>query len=267
MTTYKKKTYKKKPSTSRVVKKAVYKAKRQVLVKTIKSVIKRQVETKVNNFAAGFEIATGGIGSNNIQPMTPYNVLGCDIQQGTGQGDRIGNRISTKSLIMRYTILPLPYNVTSNPTPKPQLVRMWFFSQKSSNTLLATNPPNFIQNGDYSTTLSGDLLDMNRVINNDVYNYLGHRTFKVGYQNSAGTGNTPGSQYFANNDFKMFAQGSINLTKMIPKVIKYNDGDDNPNSKLVMMLIQCVNADGSGADPDRDMIRYNYQLTYKYTDA
>lgn len=260
------KALRKKWQPKKTVKKAVAKARRQPLVKLVKRIIKRQAETKISVFQDGFDIGPGTIDANNIQPLTPYNAVGLDISQGDGQADRQGNRITVKSAVMRYTIYPAPYAATTNDTPRPQVVRMWFFSQKSSNTLLVTNPPQFIQTGNSSGTLSGTLLDLNRVLNNDEYTYLGHRTFKLGYSSYNGTGPSAANEYFNNNDFKFFHQGTINLTKWFPKIIKYNDTDDNPNSKLVMMLIQTVHADGSSADPDDKTVLYNYEITLKYMD-
>jgi len=253
-------------SGSKSVKKAVRAARKQPLIKLIKRVINRQAETKIANFQDGFEISNAGIGTNNIQPMTPYALVGLVISQGTGQGDRIGNKITMKSLIMRYTIVPLEYDNITNPIPIPQVVRMWFFSVKNSNTLLTSNPTDFIQNGDTATELSGTIIDMNRIINNDFYTYLGHRTFKIGYANYGGSGTQAAPQSFSNNDFKLYAQGTVNLTKMCPKIIKYDDTDDTPTSRLVMMLVQTVNADGSSGGSTFPRIRYNYELTMKYKD-
>lgn len=253
-------------SGSKSVKKAVRAARRQPLIKLIKRVINRQAETKIANFQDGFEISNANIGTNNIQPLTPYALVGLSIGQGTGQGDRIGNKITMRSLIMRYIIFPLEQDPITNPTPTPQLVRIWFFSQKQSNTLLGANPPRFIQNGDTAASLTGTLIDMNRIINNDEYTYLGHRTFKIGYANYGGTGTNAAAQSFSNNDYKLNHVGTINLTKMCPKIIKFDDTDNTPNSRLVMMLVQCVNADGSASGSTDLRIGYNYDLTMKYKD-
>lgn len=248
------------------VKKAVAVARKQPLVKLIKKVIRRQAETKMANFQDGFEISPANIGVNNIQPLTPYALVGLSIGQGTGQGDRIGNRITVKSLVMRFIIFPLEYDILTNPNPTPQIVRIWFFSQKQSNVLLAANPPRFIQNGDTAASLTGTLIDMNRVINQDEYTYLAHRTYKIGYSNYGGTGTNVAAQSFTNNDYKLNIIGSINLTKLCPKIIKYDDTDNTPNSRLVMMLVQTVNADGSSTGSTDFKIGYNYDLTLKYND-
>ena len=56
------------------------------------------------------------------------------IPQGTGQGDRIGNRIKTKKLMFKRTLVPLPYDGTFNPVPQPVQVKMWIFYDKTNPT-------------------------------------------------------------------------------------------------------------------------------------
>lgn len=267
MTTYKNKRTTMRPKTGKaLVKKAIKDVKTQSLTKFIKQVVTRTEEKKVTIYQNGFTFGGGSLGSN-IFPISPYNVTGLAISQGTGQGDRIGNKIRTNSLIMRYTIFPNAYNATTNPTPIPQNIRLWFFSVKGSNTLLATNPANFIQTGDSSTTLSGTVLDLNRIVNKDLYTYLGHRTHKLGFATYTGTGGNPQFGYSANNDYELNIQGYMNLTKMCPKIIKFNDTDQNPNSTLVQCLIECVNADGTSQTSLLKPCTLNYQLSYTYTDA
>lgn len=255
-------------STKRIVKKAISKAKKHNLTTLIKKVVRRDAETKIAVYQDGFEFGSGTITASNIIPITPYGSPFLDIDQGNGQGDRAGNRIRTKSCVLRYTLYPAPYNAVSNTDPKPMHVRLWFFSVKNNQTLLASNPPNFIQNGDSSTSLTGTLTDLNRIMNNDVYTYLGHRTHKIGTQNVITNTVTSlaNNQYFQNNDFKYNQQGFVNCTKMCPKQIKFNDTDNVPTTKLVMVLWECVNADGSSQGALQLPCFINFQVTFKYTD-
>lgn len=255
-------------SLKKTIKKAVKKAKKQRFTRMVKQVISKQAEHKVVIFQNGFGVSGNTSQfSGQIQPLTPYNSVGLTIAQGTGQGDRIGDRIRTVRCVLRYTLYPNAYHATINPVPTPQNVRIWIFSQKSSNTLLNTNPPNFIQTGDSSTTLNGSILDLNRIMNNDVYTYYGHRTHKLGYAINQASGAATSNAQYANNDYKLNVQGYIDLTRYFPKQIKYNDTDQDPNSKLIMMLVESVNADGSaqttgGVYP----ANMNYQLSYTFTD-
>lgn len=258
---------KKRSSAKKSVKKAVARVRKQPLVKLIKNVIKRQEETKIAVYQDGFNFGGGAINASNIVPLTPFTSPYLSIVQGTGQGDRIGNRIRVKSAIFRYTLYPSPYNAVTNIIPIPQHVRLWFFSVKESNSLLASNPPNFIQNGDSSSSLTGTLTDLNRVMNNDLYTYLGHRTHKIGYAEYFGTGASAANEYFRSNDYKLNVNAQVNLTKMYPKQIKYNDTGTVPSSKLIMVLWESINADGSSPVALGLPCYINFQVTLKYTDA
>lgn len=245
--------------------KAIRQAKAAHMRSFIKKVVDSRNEKKIAVYQTGFPFGGGSLGSN-IFPLTPYTGY-MTIAQGTGQGDRIGDKVRVKSAIMRYTIYPNAYNATSNPTPVPQNIRIWFFSVKNSNTLLTTNPLNFIQTGNSSTTLSGTILDLNRVMNKDLYTYHGHRTHKVGIADFVATpGSTPSYGYYSNNDYKFNIQGFINLTDMFPAVIKWNDTGTVPSSNLVQFLIECVNADGSSQTSLITPCTMNYQVTMTYTD-
>lgn len=263
----------KKTTTARkVVKKAVRKAKTQQLTKFIKRVVQRTEEKKINSFVTTLTnlgaVTNSTFSINNIFPITPYPTVGISITQGVGQGDRVGNRVRVVSSILRYTIFPKPYDSLLNATPQPQDVRLWFFSIKNTNDIPTTNPTDFVQSGSGSQALTGTIRDLNRVMNTDQFTYLGHRTHKVGI---AAWVTTPGlsSNYgaYSNNDYKFNVQGYINLTRMIPKVIKYDDTDTVPTSKACFCLVEAVNADGTSQGVNTYPCTMTYQITMRYTDV
>ena len=47
------------------------------------------------------------------------------ISQGAGQGQRIGNVIRVKKVILKYYLFPMPYDAETLTVPQPQLVRIW----------------------------------------------------------------------------------------------------------------------------------------------
>lgn len=270
MAAFKKRSTRRKPATKKAfVKKAVTKAKTQRLTKFIKRVVARTEEVKhgsdTNIIGLSAYTNTTNL-PNMIIPVTPYAVSGISISQGTGQTDRIGNKIRTKSSWLRGCIYPRVYNATTNPQPQPQEVRVWFFSAKNTNNQLTTLP-NFLQNGNSSGAPVGTILDMTRMVNSDVYIYRGHRTFKVGFSNYGGTGAQLGSQTFNNNDFKYNVKFNINLTKMMPKVIQYNDSDDTPFSRSVFMYWETVDADGQSQAATEIQLEMSYTHSFDYTDV
>lgn len=262
------KRIKKSGKPKRIFKKKAAKPMKKMVRSICKAVTQRQAEKKVTVYQTGFSVS-GNTTTSGLQyyPMTPYGGY-MQIAQGLGQGDRIGNNIRTVKATLKYVIYALPYSAGNNPTPIPQEVRLWFFSQKSSNTLPVTNLADFINTGNSSTSLSGTLLDLNRLVNSDVYTYLGHRTHKVftAQFNSGAAGTTPTASFYGNNDFHFNARGTIDMTPWFPKVIKFNDSNNNPNSRLVVMLAQSINADGSVQAVGTFPTTMNFQITFKYTD-
>lgn len=263
-----KKQYRKRPTTKKAfVKKAVSKAKTQRLTKFIKKVMTRQEEKKTQTSFDIIELGayTGTNMPAQIIPITPYDVSGPIIAQGTGQGDRIGNKIRTVSCWVRGVIYPNPQGA-NNPNPMPQEVRVWFFSVKE-NISQPTSLPYFFQNGNTNSFPVGTLIDLTRMINTESYTYKGHRTYKVGFSNYGATGSQPLQQTFSNNDFKYNIKYNINVTGMIPKVIKFNDTDNNPTTKPVFMFWESVDANGDTQPITETPLQMNYTTTYVYTDV
>lgn len=247
-------------------------------VKLIKQVMTRQEEKKIDLFRTTFTQVGNSTSSvwstNNAFPLSPYTTLGIDIAQGTGQSGRIGNKIRVVSNILRYTIYPNPYNVTNNALPQPQDFRMWFFSNKNSNVLPSTPPTQFFQGDNADQAFTGNIADLNRIVNTDLFTYLGHRTHKVGFAGflpAGGVSVGSSSTYagYANNDYKLNIQGYVDVTKYMPKVIKFDDGTGNntPVSKCIFCIMETVNSDGSTMSTVTYPLQFDYQLTLKYTDA
>lgn len=238
------------------------------VVSICKKTLERQAEKKQANFSAAFLFGSSNNSSfltQQVVPVSPYTGF-ISILQGTSQGSRIGNKLRIVKCTMTGVLTPTAYNVTSNPNPQPQEVRLWFFSQKNENS-----PPSsfstFFQNGGASTNFVGSLTDLNKKVNNDNYTYLMHRTYKLGYSAFVGTpGGVVGSGYFSNNDFALNRRFTIDLTKIMPKVITYNDNTDLPSSKAIWFVIECVNSDGTTMGTAVSPCALYYSLQTIYTD-
>lgn len=191
---------------------------------------------------------------NNIIQLTPSDALGYIYQmvQGTGQQQRIGNQVTPSKVIFRGIMAPNPQNATSNPTPNPVMIRMYIFSTKRNvagqsiadiynicnNTLFA--------NGNSSLGMLGTLYDIITPINTDVITCHMMKTFKLGYESYAGVTNGADSgQTKASNDYKLNHRFSINITKYLTKIWKFNDNAGATTSRQVFAVFQPVNFNGS----------------------
>lgn len=239
-------------------KKAVAKGGNKPLVRLIKRVMGGNLEQKrlTTEFTKNlYHIGgTTNFRDQNIICLTPNDALGSIYQmvQGTSQQTRVGNKVNIKKLIFRGIVAPNPYNVTTNPTPNPFMLRMIIVSTKRNvagqsvadiynicnNTLFA--------NGSSSLGMLGTLYDIITPYNNDVITVHYQKTFKIGYENYSGvTGGADVSQTKASNDYKINARWSLNVAKYVNKVLKFNDNAGGTTSRQVYAVFQPVNFNGS----------------------
>lgn len=232
----------------------------------VKKAVTKMAEKKIFNWHGTFDFGayTSTVLSTFIIPISPYTGV-VAISQGTGQANRIGDRIRTHSCILRGVITPKPWHATTNSSPQPQEVRIWFFSVKGV-VQLPTTLGNFFQAGNSAQTPQGTISDLTRIINTDLYTYRGHRTFKIGTADFAGSGGLVDYQYFANNDFKYNQRFTIDCTHMLSAEYKFSDTTNIPQSST-FFFIEAVNANGSGQATNQLVAQINYEIDYRFTDV
>lgn len=198
-------------------------------------------ETKIVNFPQG-NFAIPGFQSTGFQAtikiLGPSNATGGQyfIAQGTGQGQRIGNKISTVRAILSGAVhINTTYDGTANWNMCPLYVGCYIFrlkgaledSQANAYTVMANS---FFQNGNGQQGFSGRLVDLTKTPNGQTVTLLKKRVFKVGTQfvNSAfGVAS-------ANNANQQYSDGSVgisrmfkmDITKTLQKIIQFNDANN-----------------------------------------
>lgn len=249
---YKKRKYVKKPAVSKVSK--VVRSK--VFKKKVQRIVNSNLETKVVNYRANdknilnvasadwvgtvLNLVPGGTGGNNM----------FTISQGDGQGQRSGNIITPKGLYLRGIVRAAPaYDPVTNYNPCPMYVTMYVARLKQhlsdSSTELETVIDNTVfQNGSSSLGMSGLPNDLLNTFNSDQITLLYKRVFKLGfaeYPSSAGS-NVANNTYqrYMNNDFKVMRMFKINLSKFLPKKMKFNDTTDICTNTRKLWLFFCV---------------------------
>lgn len=259
-------------------KKKVVKSKRRpkVGLATVKSIVKRAIARQIENkgrqyFNTGVNIIpTGDLSAfdGGIFPLHPYTGF-VQIDQGTGQGARIGNSLTTKKVIFKGTLIPAAYNATTNPYPTPLQVKMYLFYDKRFPTYIPTPATNedFFQYNNTSTGFSNDLVDLWRPVNLDSYRVLYTRTFKLGHASVEGQGSLPGNQYNANNDFKMNCNFSVDITKYLIKTVKFDDNNSNTSTRGLFCMFVPVYATGIPINPLYRPAQVQWMVDYNYEDA
>lgn len=265
----------KRPLGGKLPRKVVRRTKKPSMVSLIKKTIHRLAEDKRMNFQGNVYGTTYGgnnWNSNCVIPCSPYPAY-LQNSQGITQNTRIGNKISTRSLWMRGIAYPAAYNATSNPIPCPMEIRMIFVKAKDQPTALLQSGGymnSFFQNGSSASAPSGSLSDVYRQVNKELFTVMGTHSFKLGYAsyNQASGGSIPSSQYFANNDFKLNHRLNINLTKMCPKTVFFNDNTSVATSPLLQCLIfaSYANNENYGPANANTFFKIDYELEYVYED-
>jgi len=246
--------------------KALATAKRHNFKVNVERVMARRVEVKKAQVTANpINVASYSVSDTmNVASMIPYN----NITQGTGQSNRIGNRIRTRSCKFSFVISPNSFSTTLNNPSLPQEVIIYFGVVKNSKAItpVSADFTRLFQNNGTQTAPQGQLLDLTQEINSDYWTIRKICRYKVGTANYAGAGTSPNDQTFANNDFKLNIVRTLDLTSICPKLLIFNDTVAQPTNDGLFMFVQCVPANGSVGSSLRPL-RMEYCIRYSYEDA
>lgn len=241
----------------------------------IRKEIKREVEVKSRQTYYGtvglYGPASAAFNSVNNWVVCPSNTA-CDIQQGTGEGQRIGNQVRTRKLVFSGVFTPLPYSATTNPDPQPMEVKMFFYRERADPAVLPSAPAtDFFQFNNTTNAIPDSLMSQIQVVNTDKYQLLTTRSFKLGYSFSsvaaAASGSVSIGQILPNNDFNLNYKFEVDLTKYLPRIVRYNDNNAEPTSAGVYCLIVPAYADGTAIGTSALPLQLAAVLNYEYEDA
>jgi len=247
-------------------------ARKTTIKKMIKSEISRNLENKTYQFLGnpGVDLvpASSPGFDSSIIPVAPHAAY-LAINQGSGQGGRVGNKIKITKLKLGGVLIPLGYNASTNTQPVPLNVKLWLFYDKEDTqsipSVAASN--DFFQFGSTTIGFSDRLFDHSMPVNKDRYRVLATRTYKIGYASYTGTGSVPTQGNFANNDFKLNQNINIDLTKLVPKNYIFRDNNSTPTTRGLYMMWQPVYANGNAMASTQVVARFSYMLTVEYEDA
>lgn len=240
----------------------------------IKTLIKKEFSRNAENKCAQYygtllnigPVANTAVFANSVIPISPYASY-LSIQQGTSQGQRVGNRIKIKNLTFKGSFVPSAYNATTNPVPRPCNIVMWLFYKYDNPDTLTVPGNDFLQLGGSSQALTGGIIDQTAPINTDSYRVLAKRVFKLGFAAYEGTGITVSQQAFHNNDYKYNCPFSINVTKYLVKNVKFDDNTTSPTTRGLFACFEAVSATGGAMTSAYIPAELSYTLDCSYEDA
>lgn len=247
---------------------------------SVRAAIRKEISRNAEDKDASVLNLSQNLVSSNALGFNTSNVIdvgvstaGVQIFQGTGQGQRVGNKIKIKSIKFQGTLVPLQYG-TNNTVPRPNQVKVWIFYDKENSTTTPTPQADFFQNGNSVNAFQNDLVDMWLPVNTDKYRVLATKTMKLGHasygQSQDNVFPTTGvSPYggFNNNDFKLNCNFSFDLAKLYPKIVDFRDNNGDPSTRGIFALFAYAAADGTQWIPSTIAMNLQYMVSVKYEDV
>jgi len=254
--------------------------------KFVREVVASQEEKKVQEYTVpAFYLAnpvnTTGFTAQNVWELTnsESGSQSIAIAQGTGQGNRIGNKIKITKSLLRIILSPYPYATTYNTNPAPQDVRIVMFKLKGPDRGLTeaatcfSTTGNCFQSNNTSAGLDGTYLDCIRKLNKDVLTVYYDKVVKVGMaaNTDAASGGTAAYGWFANNDYKFNQFLEIDMLKNgYPKQFQYNDTSTSPygyNPLYIAIIPSNCNGGAHANTTNARALYASYQIDVEFTDA
>lgn len=212
-----------------------------------------------------YPAATSFYDSANTIAVSP-NTVSLDIQQGTAQGARVGNEIRIRKLMFNSVFVPLEYNGTTNSIPQPHVVKLVLFYMKGDPTATPAPRTDFFEFNSTSSAITGTLVDMAAPYNKKKYVILAEKIFKLGYSTFTGSGSAPSFGNFSNNDFLLNKIIKWDITKYIPKIVKYQDNVALPVTRGLWCQVLLSPASGNSGAATTLPVEAQYWLDCEYED-
>lgn len=204
----------------------------------------------------------------NMFPMCPYTGL-FSIPIGTTDGTRIGNQIRVRKVTLRYVLRSMPYLAGTNDNPQPVYVQFYLGHVKSAPGALPTalELSTLYQSGSSSYAPVGDLSDLVSVVNDDYWNVKKTWVEKLGTASFTPPGGLATYGYFANNDFQLSVLRSMDITKLCPKVITFNDASGTQQGPNLFLFYQAIATTGGSLPSTQRPAGIDYWIDFEYEDA
>lgn len=239
----------------------------------VRSMLKHYTETKhaMPVYADNIQVLPYGLATAHTFTTLNLNGIFANVNQGTGDGQRIGDKIKVNKLTFKGFI-----NWDSSKIDVigyrhiPVYVKMFVFRRldsldnPSTTTGVSLGESDILMNGPTAGAPNNLLSDFNRLFNKDVYRIFKVKQFKLG---TSAVGDTPDTSGQWNNDFKFSQRFSIDLSKHID-VVKYKEA--TPNQQNCAFYVGFIMAFGNNATmgaTTQPPVEIHYDVNMSYEDA
>lgn len=263
-----KRTFRKRPLRPTASKKAVRGAVNRVKVNNIKRIVKavvnKNIEDKMVQNQSLIEKANipgAGLTSAGLGVLSPVSIL---LSQGTNESARIGNKVTVKKLLLRYSIYALPSTEAAGVNPfrgLPFMVRVVVYRHRYN--MGDSSPDALIDNGSTNTFLNGDVDTYFRPYNKDEYSIVYSKTHKL--QPIRHLGTTAYAE--VNQDTKATSFIIRNISLKAPKTLIFNDNNNQPTNYNYYIGFSVCNVDGSAITNVQTRATVNAESMLYFQDA
>lgn len=215
--------------------------------KNLKALIKKtitQLAEKKAVIATGQNIDMFTVGAGTVPSFISLTPA---IVQNAAQNGRIGNAVRVTKATVRGHVILKPYNATTNVKVAPICLKIWLCRYKTSSTadLSLTNVATaFADTGGGTSGLTGQMIDMDFFPNQDSWEWIQTKTYKLGLSSTSDSAPTGKTLFFDNSPSQIafsFEYGS-KLGNCL-----YNDGTAFCTNKSMFLIFQAVYADGTAS--------------------
>lgn len=274
----------------KIVKTALNKAKVNYIKRIVKSVVRRNVETKqaLTQMFNQVPVPGGGLnpGAQNPNGLI-WPTIVPQIQQGTAVNQRIGDKVKPQTLRIKGYVRSLDYDLNSNNNNRPFYAHIWVVIDKSirapydnsGNAVYNKSPLNFKRNAQMPVPFDGSIMNALYGYNTDSYTILAHRRIKLDSMSPTtvyvGSQQTPTTaiQDSINNGAVYAKPFSIVLKgKKLPKQLLFDENDLGLGTSLntnfnPLMYVALQNQDGTLSSYSQLRFSITAESTLYYEDA
>lgn len=247
-----------KPVGKRFVKRKTTTAKRKTTKSfrtKVKQVVKRMQEVKQYNTGLETSEQISYYGGGLIEYFDLITGFMNNIINGTADGQRIGDKISTRMFVLRGY---LHIQVDGQTAGVPTIHRMLVIKDKQNVTPGSNQFTDLFEGGAVQAPVN-TLQDIMKKINNERYTVLAQRIFKIATSNTTN---------FNNNDFKLSKFFRIDLTKDLKQFVYNTSSNTVMNHPSLYCIWLSAPADGStGLAGTQTQVEYSLSAEYNYTDS
>lgn len=252
---YKRKTYRRKRFYKRKSTK-IYRPSKKLRT-VVKNIVSRNMETKANQYTSAGVDVYGTISNTNVLNIIP------GIAQGTGQSNRIGNRIKPVRFTLRIALTCRDAN-SVYPFASPTYFDIYIFKWKDANEAggapALVDMQSFLEDDNSSKQYTGLQTDGLRRLNESQFQLLAKK--RITLSNFLTTGNSSGRFQNTNPNRTLY----FDISKHVKKTWMYEDALSQVNNDNLWLAIGATQTDGTSLGSS---VIGNYQFIseIKYKDA